>query len=63
MIPLALLRRIDRWLRDHEPVFCALCLRLLFRKDALYRQTTLSRVVPLCEKCHQELFHPYTGEG
>jgi hypothetical protein len=62
MIPIALLRRIDRWLRDHEPVFCALCLRVLFRKHALYQQTTLGRVVPLCKRCHTELFHPYSGE-
>jgi RNase P subunit RPR2 len=56
-------KRILKWLKDHEPVFCALCLTLKFKKHVTYRQTTLGRVVPLCRKCHQELFNPYTRDG
>jgi hypothetical protein len=54
-------QRLRFWLRDHEPVFCALCLRLIFRKDAIYNEMTTGRIVSLCGKCHNEIFHPREG--
>jgi hypothetical protein len=49
------------WLKAHEPVFCALCLRLIFKKDATYTEMTTGRIVGLCGKCHNEIYHPYEG--
>jgi RNase P subunit RPR2 len=57
------IRKLNRWLKNHEPVFCALCLRLIFKKDATYNEMMTGRIVPLCQKCHNEIFHPYSDTG
>jgi hypothetical protein len=54
-------RKLIRWLKNHEPIFCAFCLRLVFKQDANYTEMTTGRIVPLCGKCHNEIYHPYEG--
>ena len=46
------------WLIDHEPIFCAFCGRLMFRKDAYPTQTLYGQMVDLCETCRRKWFHP-----
>jgi hypothetical protein len=58
-----LTRKLLRWLKAREPVFCTLCLRLVFKKDAIYSEMTTGRIVPLCGKCHSDMFHPYSDPG
>jgi len=47
---------VGRWIRDHEPVMCANCGKLMFRKDACFAQTLTLRNVLLCVKCFQHYF-------
>lgn len=54
-----MLKRLIEKLDQYRPVFCALCLRLIFDKDATYRQTTGGHTVPLCKACDDHLYHPY----
>ena len=51
-------RRIYFWLVDHEPVFCAICGHLIFRKDAKPTPTLSGQVVDLCSPCHSKWFYP-----
>ena len=48
------------WPELHQPVFCFVCKVLLFVKDAEYELTSLGVAVPLCKKCHETLYSPYT---
>ena len=48
------------WLELHRPVFCFVCKRLLFMKDAKYQITSMGIAVPLCKGCHEALYLPYT---
>jgi hypothetical protein len=59
MIPLSLLRKIDRWVIDHALVWCIQCRRMMWAKDAHYRSTTTGIVGTLCEDCERELYHPW----
>uniref|UniRef100_A0A6H1ZBK8 Uncharacterized protein n=1 Tax=viral metagenome TaxID=1070528 RepID=A0A6H1ZBK8_9ZZZZ len=54
-----MLRLIARWLEDHQLVVCALCRKVVFSKDAQPEMTNTGITVPLCSKCHQEMFHPF----
>jgi RNase P subunit RPR2 len=62
MIPLSLLRRIDRWLRDHRLVWCVRCQYLMFSKDARYRMSNTGIVAALCPECEKQLYHPFSKE-
>jgi hypothetical protein len=53
--------RLLEWLRAHEPVFCSVCSRLMFFKDAI-QATQTGAVLPLCDKCYRELFNPFSEE-
>jgi hypothetical protein len=59
MIPISLLRKIDRWLRDHSPVWCVRCRRVMTAKNARYHLTTIGAVATLCPNCERELYHPW----
>ena len=54
--------RLLEWLRAHELVFCSVCSRLMFFKDAIHEATQTGAVLPLCDKCHRELFNPFSEE-
>ena len=54
--------KIIEWLKAHEPVFCAICARLMYRKDARYETASNGVVLPLCDKCHRELFNPFSED-
>jgi len=51
-----MLQKIMFWLEDHSPVWCAVCGKLIFHKDATYRQMTNGRIVPLCPACDKKFF-------
>ena len=55
-----MLKSIARWLKNHQIVFCALCKKAIFHKDAHYEMTDMGISVPLCGKCYIETFHPFT---
>lgn len=57
-----LLSRLRRWLSDHEPIFCRRCQYLMFRKNAKWAQLTSGAVVPICDDCYQEIYHPFEGK-
>lgn len=59
MIPLSLLRRIDRWVREHMPVICAHCQRWKMAKSTRRKITTSGLIVSLCNDCEKELYHPW----
>jgi hypothetical protein len=59
MIPLALLRKIDQWIRDHMPVWCINCRRLIWAKDGQTTYTTTGIVATLCQTCERQLFRPW----
>jgi hypothetical protein len=50
------------WLDAHMLVFCAACGKLIFKKDAQYERTTTGATAPLCRKCHQEIFNPWSDK-
>ena len=54
------MNRIIDWLKAHEPVFCAACRRLIFFKDAIWEESLMGVMLPLCDKCHRELFNPFS---
>lgn len=54
-------KRLLKWLGEHNPVWCVVCGRLVFEKDARYRQSTLGMRLAICQACEQELFHPFSG--
>jgi hypothetical protein len=56
------MNKLLAWLKSHEPVFCAICARLMYRKDARYETASNGVVLPLCDKCHRELFNPFSEE-
>lgn len=47
---------------DHMPVVCARCYCIFFEKDVIYETSTAGIDVPLCKKCHAELFYPFSKE-
>ena len=49
--------QFEAWLWIHEPVFCASCGRLVFRKDAHTTQMLSGRLVKLCKTCHSDWIH------
>ena len=56
------MNRLLEWLKAHSPVFCSVCSRLMFFKDAIHEATQTGAVLPLCDKCHRELFNPWSEE-
>jgi hypothetical protein len=44
------------WLYDHEPVFCASCSRLMFRKNARRKQLLTGAWVKICPACDVKFF-------
>ncbi len=56
-----MIKLIANWLEDHQIKFCALCRKFIFHKDAHYEGVGIS--VPLCTRCHNETFHPFTTKG
>ena len=56
------MNRLLEWLKAHSPVFCSVCNRLMFFKDAIHEATQTGAVLPLCDKCHRELFNPFSEE-
>jgi hypothetical protein len=59
MIPLSLLRKIDKWLRQHSPVWCVRCHKMVQQKNTHAEFTTSGVVATLCHKCHRELYTPW----
>lgn len=59
MIPLSLLRKIERWMQDHLPALCARCGRLRFQKDLSQHLRTTGVVVGLCADCEREVYRPW----
>jgi len=51
---------LKSWLKNHQIVFCALCKKAIFHKDAYYEMTDMGISVPLCGKCYIKTFHPFT---
>jgi hypothetical protein len=49
-------RWLKYWLADHEPVFCAICLRTIFRMNVREEVTLTGRKVSLCPRCHEQYF-------
>jgi hypothetical protein len=54
-----ILRSLLHWLSDHAPTWCVCCRYLMFAKNAHYERKTTGEVVPLCGKCHDELYTPF----
>lgn len=54
------MRRIVEFIMDHMPTWCAICQYVGFSKNMRRVPMTIGRAVPLCPKCHDDLFHPYT---
>ena len=52
--------KILAWVELHQLVFCFVCKRLLFMKDAKYETMSMGIAVPLCKKCREALYSPYT---
>jgi len=52
--------RLFVWLDQRQPVFCFVCKRLLFVKDAKHELTSMGVVATLCKKCHEALYSPFT---
>lgn len=59
MIPRSLLRKIDRWLKAHAPVWCIRCKRMMFAKNACAEMTTNGLAATLCRDCHNEVYTPW----
>jgi hypothetical protein len=52
------MKRLLRWLDDHTPDWCDICMRMMFRKDAIWTRTTTGKQTCLCQACHKELYSP-----
>jgi len=52
--------KILAWVELHQLVFCFVCKRLLFVKDAKHELTSMGVVATLCKKCHEALYSPFT---
>jgi len=52
--------KIKRFLLSHMPVMCFRCGRIFAAKNMTHEINNFGKSVPLCEKCHAELFHPFT---
>ena len=48
--------RLQHLWNDYQPVICAGCGKIQFRKDVIYEQHRTAGVKPLCYACHRELF-------
>ena len=44
------------WLKDHTPVICIACLRLLYFKDARHVQLLTGQHGHLCPSCYLDYF-------
>lgn len=53
--------RIKKFFKQHTPVICVRCNSIHFDKNIKYEWNTLGRQVALCQKCHKELFTPFSG--
>jgi hypothetical protein len=53
---------LRHWLNNHQPVICAGCGKISFKKDVMYEQHRTAGVKPLCFTCHRELFEPWTHQ-
>ena len=53
--------RIIAWLGDHVPVNCYLCRSWFWKKDVKYHQHNTGMMMPLCRKCEDDVFHPYSN--
>ena len=59
MIPLSLLRRIERWLDQHLPFYCPACRRWRSPQKSKYTYTTSGFAVRLCDDCYRENYTPW----
>ena len=55
-----LLWKIKKFIRDYSPVICVVCHGIFFNKDTELELNTIGNAVPLCSKCHDELFTPFS---
>ena len=54
--------KIKALILNHLPVWCAKCGYVMFKKNAKYEETRWGTVVPLCNKCHKEIFTPFSKD-
>lgn len=52
--------KIQRFLGTYALIFCVVCHGLFFSKDIEYEVNTMGQTVPLCKKCHQDIFTPFS---
>ena len=55
-------QRILDWIDDNTPVLCAVCGRIVHKKDTTMERMTHGIMVTLCKKCDDEVYHPFTGK-
>ncbi|CAG1011980.1 hypothetical protein ANRL4_04542 [Anaerolineae bacterium] len=51
-----MLNRFLKWLEGYFPAWCQICGRVMFTKDVRYAQHRVAGMVPVCTKCHTDLY-------
>lgn len=57
-----LLWKVKHFFREHTPTMCFRCTGIFFEKNMTYEINNFGKSVPLCKKCHTDLFHPFTKQ-
>lgn len=57
---MSIFEKLFNWLDDNSPVFCNSCNKIIRRKNAVTRYTTMGVTASLCQECDAFLFAPFS---